>query len=916
MSNESSLSLLPGAARPEGGATLPGQAIERPWPVFPAVKPDNWPEGMQAIADLIISSHFPMLIAWGPELRLFYNDAYADRLGDSHPAAMGQPFALVRPELWPQLQPYVMDAMAGRPRYVENVLMEFHRNGKRERHFFSTSISPVRHNGDVIGVYFVLTDTTSRVLAEQRHAFHQKLSETLRGLVDAVHVMEAASSLTGEYLGVGRVGYGEIDAAGRMVSVDRDWTDGSIASLAGVSRELDDFGPAIIDALRHGRTLCLDDIALDERAAPYAAGYAGIGARAMVIVPLIEEGRLAAVFYLHEQRPRRWSEQEVALAEDVARHTREVVRRARVEESLRDETRVLEMVNRTGQALASTLDLGTLLQAITDAGTELSGARFGAFFYNTQDEHGERLQLYTLSGALREDMERPGKPRTSATFRPSFDGDGPVRSDDITRDPRYASLEPAQLAEAGMPPSQLAMRSYLAVPVVSRAGQVLGGLFFGHPDPAMFTERTERIVAGVAAQAAIAMDNARLYEVAQKSAQERDALLQSERAARVQAERLSHTKDEFLAMLAHELRNPLAPISSSASLLSMQFKDEPRIRQTSTIISRQVRHMSRLIDDLLDVSRVTRGLVKLKLGVVDFRDIVAGALDQARPLIDEKGHAVALALPPAPVYVRGDQTRLVQSVANILNNAAKYTPRAGRITLALEAGGGGMRLTVGDNGSGMPPELLPNVFDLFTQGARTLARSQGGLGLGLTLVKRLVELHQGEVSAHSEGIGKGSSFTLSLPCVDAAPEAVGAAGPVEEAGARRERPLRLVLVDDNADAADSLSTLLGVQGYSTAVEYDARSALRRARAERPDAMLVDIGLPDIDGYHLAEQLRAMPETRDTVLVAITGYGQARDRERAIEAGFAHHLVKPVDMTALVRVLESVGSAAARTPAAA
>ncbi len=891
MSNESSLSLLP-----EGGATLP-----------------TWPEGMRAIADLIVASHFPMAIAWGPDLRLFFNDAYAELLGDKHPGAMGQPLPLVRPELWPQLAPFVGQALAGQPAHFENALTDFYRNGKLERRYFSASITPLRHEGAVVGVYFVLSDSTSRVLAEHRHAFHLKLSDTLRGLTDAVHVMEAASSLTGDYLGVGRVGYGEVDAAGRGVSVDRDWTDGSIASLAGESRELDSFGPAIIEQLRSGRTLRLDDIALDARAAPYAQGYASIGARSMIIVPLIEEGRLAALFYLHEQRPRRWSDQEVALAEDVARHTREVVRRARVEESLRDEKRVLEMVNRTGQALASTLDLTTLLQAITDAGTELAGARFGAFFYNTEDEHGERLQLYTLSGAPREAMEGIGRPRATDILRPTFNGEAPVRSDDITRDPRYAA------GGDGMPPGHLAVRSYLAMPVVSRSGDVLGGLFFGHPEAGVFTERTERIVAGVAAQAAVAMDNARLYEVAQKSAQERDALLQSERAARVQAERLSHAKDEFLAMLAHELRNPLAPISSSASLLSMQFKDEPRVRQTSTIISRQVRHMSRLIDDLLDVSRVTRGLVKLKLGVVDFRDIVTGALDQARPLVDEKGHRVELALPSAPVYVRGDQTRLVQSVANILNNAAKYTPKGGEVRLVLESLDGRMRLTVSDNGSGMPPELLPNVFDLFTQGARTLARSQGGLGLGLTLVKRLVELHEGEVSAHSEGVGMGSSFTLALPCVDAMPDAGAGRSPAaQEQGAPLARPLSLVLVDDNADAVDSLSTLLNVQGYRTAVEYDARSALRRARAERPDAMLVDIGLPDIDGYHLAEQLRAMPEMRDTVLVAVTGYGQARDRERAIEAGFAHHLVKPVDMTALVRILEQVAAAAARaeTPATA
>ncbi|UVW29760.1 GAF domain-containing protein [Massilia sp. H6] len=876
---------------------------------------------MQAISSLTIASHVPMFIAWGPELRLFYNDAYAELLGDKHPEAMGQPLLLVHPELWSQVQPCIFAALAGQPAHCENVLMQPVRNGRIEQRFVSASVSPVRHHGDVVGVACVWSDTTSRVLAEQRHAFHLELSTALRPLVDAAHIMEAACRLTGGRLGVGRVGYGEIDMAAGTVSVDRDWTDGRLASLAGQSRPLDSFGPAIVAQLRKGRTLRLDDIALDERSAQYAQGYASVGARAMLIVPLIEAGQLAAVFYLLEQCPRHWSDQDILLAEDVARQTREVVRRARVEESLRDEKRVLEMLNRTGQALASTLDFDTLMQAITDAGTELAGARFGGFFYQAQGgqraDDGASAQLYTLSGAwperFGEQFGQGGDPGAASLLRPRFDGERALRCRDVTRDPRYAALA----ATGATPSGQPALRSYLAVPVVSRSGTLLGALLFGHPEPGVFTERTERIVAGVAAQAAIAMDNARLYEVAQKSALERDALLQSERAARVQAERLSHTKDEFLAMLAHELRNPLAPISSSASLLSMQFQDEPRIRQTTTIISRQVRHMSRLIDDLLDVSRVTRGLVKLKLGVVDFREIVSGALDQARPLISEKGHQVEMALPAAPVYVRGDQTRLVQSVSNILNNAAKYTQNDGRIALRLEATDGRMLLTVSDNGCGMPAELVPNVFDLFTQGARTLARSQGGLGLGLTLARRLVELHEGEVGASSGGVGQGSSFTLALPCVDAAPDAAAGANgapPDQCASAVLARPLRLVLVDDNADAVDSLSTLLNVQGYQTAVEYDARSGLRRARAERPDAMLVDIGLPDIDGYQLAQQLRAMPETSATVLVAITGYGQSRDRERAIEAGFAHHLVKPVDMTALVRVLEAVGSAAARSQA--
>ena len=248
-------------------------------------------------------------------------------------------------------------------------------------------------------------------------------------------------------------------------------------------------------------------------------------------------------------------------------------------------------------------------------------------------------------------------------------------------------------------------------------------------------------------------------------------------------------KDEFLAMLAHELRNPLAPISSSAALLGIQFRDEPRVRNASSIIGRQVRHMSRLIDDLLDVSRVTRGLVTLQVAEIDLCEVVHGALDQARPLLDEKSHRIDLALPACPVQVRGDATRLIQAIANILNNAAKYTPPAGLIRVSLALLGGRAHLEVRDNGSGMPPDLLPSVFELFTQGARTLARSQGGLGLGLALVKKLVELHGGEVSAHSDGVGLGSVFAIDLPLT---PQHDAADAPDSlHAGAQAYRPLRV-----------------------------------------------------------------------------------------------------------------------------
>ena len=893
-----------------------GVERRRSGPRVATLLPPGAPEGLRVVVDLMFGARLPMFVAWGPQLRLVYNQACIALLGDCHPAAFGEPLAQVGAqagvqgcnEAWSELLPFVAAAFQGEATLAEdlrfNVLQEAHET----RHYVTLSASPVHEHGAVIGVCGVLTDTTARVLAGQQHRFHLKLASTLRELLDACGIMEAASALLGRHLAVARVGYGEIDAGGQRITVERDWTDGTVASLAGETRPLDSFGPALIDRLRAGQVLRLDDIAADPLAAPYAQGYASIGARAMVVVPIIEAGRLAAVFYLHEPRPRDWTAREVGLAEDVAHHTREAVRRARVEETLRDESRILEVLHSTGQALASTLDLETLLQAVTDAATQLSGAQFGAFFHNGQEEGGERagerMRPFTLSGAPIEAFAHFDSPCATAVFSPTFHEQRAVRSDDITRDPRYGQSGP----HYGMPQGHLPVRSYLALPVVSRSGAVLGGLVFGHPEPGVFTERTERIVAGVAAQAAVAMDNARLYEIAQKSARERDALLQSERAARVEAERLSRMKDEFLAMLAHELRNPLAPISSSAALLGIQFRDEPRIRQAGAIISRQVKHMSRLIDDLLDVSRVTRGLVTLQVSEVDMTEVVRSALDQTRPLIEEKSHRIEVQLPPQPVIVQGDATRLIQAVANILNNAAKYTPPAGTIAVLLDVPEGRCaRVQVRDNGSGMPPELLPSVFELFTQGARTLARSQGGLGLGLALVRKLIDLHGGTVAAHSDGVGLGSVFTIELPCSRMQVAAFGQPGLPHSIEAAPYRPLRVVIVDDNEDAADSLAMLLRAQGHTVLVEYNAAAALRRAIAERPDAMVVDIGLPDMDGYQLAALLRKGAETHGAVLIAATGYGLERDRERALAAGFAHHLVKPVDMAALVRILQAVAS---------
>lgn len=773
--------------------------------------------------------------------------------------------------------------------------------------------SPIFNNGRAVATVIEIRDITEKKRIDEelrrvseRQAFQLRMAESLRALSKPNEVMDAASRLIGEYFGVGRVGYGEIDPTEKTVSVHRDWTNGAMDSLAGKSLSLEGFGPSIIDELRSGKTLRLDDTANDRRSAPYAGSYAGIGLRSVITVPLIEEHRLTAVLYLHGSTPRCWTDEEVTLIEDVARRTWEAAKRARVEEDLRDETRTLELLNETGKIVASTLDMQTLLQSVTDRATQISGAEFGAFFYNTTDEQGDALTLYTLSGAPREAFERFGHPRATPLFGPTFNGEPPIRSDDVTTDARYGKWGPHH----GMPPKHLPVRSYLAVPVVSRSGQTIGGLFFGHPSIGVFSERTERLIVAVAAQAAVAIDNARLYAQAQKASQERENLLKREREARSEAERLSRMKDEFLAMLAHELRNPLAPISSAAELLSMLYAKEPRVHQSSTIIRRQVAHMTRLVDDLLDVSRVTRDLVTLNKNQVDFRDVIASALSQVQPLIEGKRHRVALQVPKEPVYVNGDETRLVQTVSNILNNAAKYTPEAGDIDLRLDTGPDQLQFHIKDNGTGIAPELLPNVFELFTQGARTLARSQGGLGLGLALVKKLVELHDGSVSAHSAGTGQGSEFVITLPLKSSVAEKGSITHPENPINLRHAKEshraaLNLTVIDDNVDAANGLASLLRAKGHKVCVHYTAEAALNQAPIEMPQAFLVDIGLPDMDGYELARQLRALPQVAHSRLIAVTGYGQAQDRERSKAAGFSHHLVKPVDMTVLAALLSEL-----------
>lgn len=566
----------------------------------------------------------------------------------------------------------------------------------------------------------------------------------------------------------------------------------------------------------------------------------------------------------------------------------DVTIRRQTERALREETHALEVLNRTGATIAARLDQQSVLQAVTDAATELSGAKFGSFFYTAEDENGEALILYTLSGAPREAFERLGRPRATDLFGPTFRGEPPIRCDDVTTDSRYGRWEPHH----GMPKGHLPVRSYLAVPVVSGSGEVMGGLFFGHPEPGVFTERAERVVTGIAAHAAIAIDNARLYEAAQQEIANRQRAEEALREA-------DRRKDEFLATLAHELRNPLAPILQAATLMRTDSATDAQLRWSHDVIDRQVRHMSLLLDDLLDVSRITRGQLSLRKQWIVLGDVIDAALETVGPVLEARNQEFLVDLADDPIWMLADPLRLAQVLSNLVSNAAKYTPAGNKIRLVARLDAGEVLISIIDPGAGIAEEWLPVIFEMFSQ-ARGVEQPEGGLGIGLALVRGLLELHGGSIEAKSDGPGCGSEFSIRLPqgAPPAAERTVDTTSGWNLAGVAR----RVLVADDNRDSADSLALLLQAHGHFVRVAYDGEHAIEEFVASRPDVVVLDIGMPKLDGYTTARRIRDLPNGRPVTLIAMTGWGQEADKRRARDAGFNHHLTKPVDPKKLVALL--------------
>lgn len=590
---------------------------------------------------------------------------------------------------------------------------------------------------------------------------------------------------------------------------------------------------------------------------------------------------------------------------------RDITARKRAEEKLREQAEVIETVNRVGQTLAAELDQQKLVQAVTDAVTEISGAHFGSFFYNVHNEAGESYMLYTLSGVPREAFANFPMPRNTDIFSPTFKGEGTVLIADVKKDPRYGKNSPYY----GMPEGHLPVTSYLAVPVISRSGEVLGGLFLGHPAAGVFTERAARIIEGFAAQAAVAMDNARLYEAAQRARTEAEQGAEEKERLFREAQESSRLKDEFLATISHELRTPLTAILGWAHMMrTEEFGGEEAARALETI-ERNARAQSQLIDDMLDVSRIITGKLRIDVRPVDPNSFIAAAIEAVRPGADAKGVRLQRIMDTGVVTVSGDPIRLQQVVWNLLSNAIKFTPRGGRVQVRLERVNSHIEIAVSDSGSGIAPEFLPFVFDRFRQADQRTTRQHGGLGLGLAIVRHLVELHGGSVRAESAGAGQGSTFTVLLP-VAPVYQSTGTEVRVHPA-ARDTLPiyecpdrldgLKVLVVDDEPDTRELLKVGLGRCGAEVTAVGSAAEALAAITAEVPDLLISDIGMPDDDGYELIRRVRQLPAHSGGKVpaIALTAYARVEDRMQALRAGFQMHVPKPVELAELVAVAASL-----------
>ena len=577
---------------------------------------------------------------------------------------------------------------------------------------------------------------------------------------------------------------------------------------------------------------------------------------------------------------------------------RDITERARLLAAAREHAANTEKLNEVGAVVASTLDRETIVQKVTDIARELTHAEFGAFFYNVTDPGtGNAYMLYTLSGAPREAFANFPHPRATAMFAPTFHGEGPVRIADVKQDPRYAQNAPYH----GMPPGHLPVRSYLAVPVKGLGGDVIGGLFFGHSAVGVFTEQHELLAVGIAAWASVALENARLY---------------------ADAHAANRMKDEFLAVLSHELRTPLNAIVGYSRLLRAGLLPPEKAARGLETLERNSIWLTQIVEDVLDVSRIVSGKIRLDVQPVELPLIVDNAVATIQLAADAKAVRVQTIIDPRVGPVSGDPSRLQQVVWNLVSNAVKFTPKNGRIQVRLERVNSHAEVVVSDTGVGIRPDFLPYVFERFRQADSGPTRKTGGLGLGLAIVRHIVEMHGGTVGAESEGENKGATFRVRLPLMIVHPgqTQVPREHPRTE---RREvlnrlgdlRGVRVLAVDDEEDALTLLRVVLETAGADVTTFGSPLTALEKIAEYKPHVLIVDLGMPEMDGFELIRRIRASadPGIRNVSAAALTAFARSEDRTKALRTGFQMHLAKPVDPGELVASVATLAKRVSSQP---
>jgi PAS domain S-box-containing protein len=541
---------------------------------------------------------------------------------------------------------------------------------------------------------------------------------------------------------------------------------------------------------------------------------------------------------------------------------RDITERKRTAEALARQTERLRLLSEAAMVLLAATDPDTMLRGVlAKIGPHLG---VDAYFNYALDEPGRAARLLSHAG-----LDAPEPAVAGLDF-----GQQAV----LARPWEAVAGAPGERADdpAAQAVRAYGIRAWVASPLLA-GGRLFGALVFASRGRERFDESEAALLQTISRYVAVAYERLRLLKELKES---------------------DRRKDEFLATLAHELRNPLAPVRNAVQVLRLKGPDEPELRWGRDVILRQVEHLTRLVDDLMDVSRITRDKLDLRRERIDLADVIRGAVESSRPTIEQWSHDLTVTLPPRPIFVHGDLVRLAQVFLNLLNNAAKYTERGGRIWLTAEQRGPEVVVSVRDTGIGIPPDKLEHLFQMFFQVDRTRERAQEGLGIGLALVRRLVELHGGSVEARSEGPGKGSEFIVHLPVLVETPAPASNAGPEAARGPSR----RILVVDDNRDSADSLAMLLQLGGNEVETAYDGMEAVEAAERFRPDVALLDIGMPRMNGEAACRRIRERDWGEGMVLIALTGWGQEEDRLRTVDAGFDGHMVKPVDPAALMRLL--------------